>query len=113
VGFGDSRLPPLLEITLYRIAQEALVNAARHGDPATVSVVLERRDGHVILIVEDDGKGFELARIMDSELGQKLGLFGMQERVSLVGGTLTIESSPGQGTSVFAEAPIAADAEVS
>lgn len=109
-GFGDSRLPPLLEITLYRIAQEALVNAARHGDPDSVSIVLERRDGHVILIVEDDGKGFDLARVMESELGRKLGLFGMQERVTLVGGTLTIESSPGQGTSVFAEAPIAADA---
>ena len=60
----------------------------------------------MVVIVEDDGKGFDPEAVLQSNLDEKLGLFSMQERISLVGGTLTIESSPGQGTTVFAAAPI-------
>lgn len=106
-GFdGGKRLSPQIEITLYRIAQEALTNIARHAEPQNASVVIELRDGQVVVIVEDDGKGFDPEAVLQSNLDEKLGLFSMQERISLVGGTLTIESSSGQGTTVFAEAPI-------
>ncbi|MFQ6040207.1 MAG: HAMP domain-containing protein, partial [Candidatus Poribacteria bacterium] len=105
VGFDDNRLPPQTEITLYRIVQEALTNVAKHAHPGNVSVLLEHRGQMVLAIVEDDGRGFDVERMMNSDMKEKLGLYGMQERASLIGGTLTIESQPGMGTTVFVEAP--------
>ena len=84
-GLLDDRLPSETETTLYRIAQEALTNAARHSRATSVDVILERRDVQVVLIIEDNGVGFDPARTTD-RLG--FGLIGMQERAALVGAQL-------------------------
>lgn len=93
--------------TLYRVIQEALTNVVRHARASQVSLVLERRDHEVMAIIEDDGCGFNPEEVLSEAQGGKyLGLFGMQERVALVGGTFTIESSPGQGTTIYIKVPI-------
>ncbi|MBI3976735.1 MAG: HAMP domain-containing protein [Chloroflexi bacterium] len=106
VGLRGLRLAPSVETALYRIAQEALTNAARHARPASVSVVLERRGDTLILIVEDDGRGFDVAAATGRRPEQQLGLHGMRERAELLGARLTIESGPGAGTTVFVELPL-------
>ncbi|MBC8264395.1 MAG: GAF domain-containing protein [Anaerolineales bacterium] len=107
LGLGGQRLPSQVETALYRIVQEALINVARHARAQSVSLLLENRGSSVVLIVEDDGRGFDVARVMGSHLRERnLGLYGMQERASLLGGTVTIESTPGAGTAVFVEIPL-------
>lgn len=107
LGLGNKRLLPRVETSLYRIAQEALTNIARHAQAHNIGVLLENRGTSVILIVEDDGKGFDVPQVMGSHVHEgNLGLYGMRERASLLGGTLTIESTPGEGTSIFAEIPL-------
>lgn len=107
LGLDSERLVPEMETALYRIAQEALSNVARHSQARSVSVLLESRDTSVVLIVEDDGVGFDVRGLMGRPpYDGNLGLLGMRERASLVGGTLTIESTPGTGTAVFAEMPV-------
>ena len=93
------RLAPEVETNLYRIAQEALNNTFKHAKAKHVGVMLERRDDLILLIVEDDGIGFD----PDDEQVKKsgIGLLGMQERAALVGGTKEIESEPGKGTTIF------------
>ena len=83
----------------YRIAQEALTNVARHSRATKVEIILERRADHVLLVVEDDGAGFEPA----DETGQSagFGLRGMHERAALVGASLEIESAAGKGTTIL------------
>ena len=107
VGLDQVRLPWEVETALYRIAQEALTNAARHAGARHVSVILEQRGSRALLIVEDDGEGFDVAQVRASvqERG-RLGLYGMEERASLVGGRLTVESAPGSGTTVVVEVPL-------
>lgn len=102
-GLDETRLPPETETALYRIVQEALTNVARHAAAETVSVLVEHRDGRVRAIIEDDGRGFD-----PSSVGRdgRLGLYGIRERVELLDGTLTVESSPGQGTSLFVDVPV-------
>jgi PAS domain S-box-containing protein len=97
-GLLDDRLAPDVESALYRIAQEALTNVAKHARAANVEVILERRPDHVLLIVEDDGVGFEPG---GADTGQGFGLMGMQERAALVGASLEIESASGQGTTIL------------
>ena len=106
VGTAGRRLSAEEETSLYRIAQEALTNVARHGRASTVSVLLENRAEMVVLIVEDDGVGFDVDQVMRERPNSgALGLQGMEERASLVGGTLTVESSPETGTTVYAVLP--------
>jgi two-component system sensor histidine kinase UhpB len=97
-GLLDDRLPPDVETTLYRIAQEALNNVAKHAHATSVDVILERRSDHVLLIVEDNGVGFEPAGAHPGRQG--FGLLGMRERAALVGATLEIESA-GTGTTIL------------
>ena len=92
----DDRLDPEMETTLYRIAQEALTNVAKHSNAKNVELVLERTADHVLLMVEDDGVGFA----PDHTTGG-FGLLGMQERAALVGASLEIESAVGQGTTIL------------
>jgi signal transduction histidine kinase len=100
-------LSPETETALYRIVQEALTNVARHAQADSVSVLLENRGTSVMLIVDDDGTGFDVTRVMGSGAHERnLGLYGMRERASLLGGTLTLESTPGAGTAVFVEIPL-------
>jgi len=96
------RLPAVVELALYRIVQEALSNVAKHGNASQVEVRLTRKGRALELVVEDDGCGFDVEAIRDSrESG--LGLFGMEERLALVGGTLRVESAVGEGTRVSAD----------
>jgi len=95
-----SELPEDRQTVVYRVTQEALNNVARHSGAGRVEVDLADRDGALELRVRDDGRGFEQA---DVEHG--LGLLGMAERARLVGGSLSVDSSPGAGTSVVLEVP--------
>lgn len=107
LGLDEQRLPPEVETTLYRIVQEALTNVARHAGAQSISVLLERRGSSVKLIVEDDGTGFEVTDAMGSHsYADRLGLYGMRERASLLNGTLTIESTAGRGTTIYVEIPL-------
>ncbi len=94
------RLEPGVELALYRVAQEALTNARRHARASAARVRIHREGSDVVLEVEDDGAGFDPHQA--SSRGSGLGLAGMRERMGLIGGTLTIRSAPGQGTTVVA-----------
>ncbi len=96
-------------INLYRILQEALANARRHGQAKRITVRLLASHPSVILRVEDDGRGFDPASRLPEALGEKrMGLWSMRERARLLGGRLTIRSKPGAGARVKVEAPCAA-----
>ena len=107
-GLLDERLASEVETALYRIAQEALNNVAKHSRARRVEVILERRPDCVLLIVEDDGVGFSEGDGGKTRRGY--GLVGMQERAALVGASLEIESMPGKGTTVLVRmgVPVAA-----
>jgi signal transduction histidine kinase len=97
---GDGRLDPEIERTLYRLIQEALTNVIKHADASNVRLELVEADGCLKLCVEDDGCGFKTEQVTAG-----FGLVGMQDRVGLVGGKVSIESTPGAGTVVSAEIP--------
>jgi len=110
-GLEKNRLPAEIEATLYRIMQEALTNVYRHAKARHVGILLERQHDRVSLIVEDDGQGFDTEAILRTAAPQgKLGLLGMKERMMLAGGTLELESTPGQGTTVLARIPLRQEA---
>jgi len=96
------RLPSEVETALYRIVQESLTNVVKHAQATTVSIVLARKADSVSLVVEDDGVGFDPGSPREGGIG----LVGMQERVALLGGRLSIESHPGAGTTFQAEVPL-------
>ena len=98
-GEETRRLPPEAETAFYRVAQEALNNILKHAHATRVDVILEQRADDVMLVIEDDGIGFDPAEANLAPQG--LGLTGMRERAALVGATLEIESTPGQGTAIF------------
>jgi two-component system sensor histidine kinase UhpB len=101
------RLPAEVELVLYRVAQEALTNVAKHAGAGRVWIDLDRGPHDVTLSVQDDGRGFEPAEETRRDgRGLGLGLFGMAERVALVGGCFTIWSRPGRGTEIFAFIPL-------
>jgi two-component system sensor histidine kinase UhpB len=102
------RLPSDVELVLYRIAQEALTNVTKHARACAVEVHLKRSGANVTLLIKDNGRGFDRRRFQASDgVGLGLGLFGMEERASLMGGTLKVRSSPTLGTEVFAHIPLA------
>ncbi len=95
------RLSGDMETAIYRIVQETLTNIIRHANASRVDILLERRDDLLIVVVEDNGVGFDpVVPLVD-----QLGILGMRERADMLGGRLTIESSPGQGSSVILEVP--------
>jgi len=102
-------LPAEGEITLFRVAQEAVTNAIRHAAARRVLVSVGARDGGLEIIVEDDGKGFDVRATLEGPAtGKILGLLGMQERARMLGGDLDIDSSPGHGTRVRIRIPVEA-----
>jgi signal transduction histidine kinase len=106
-GVTAQRLAPQLETTLYRINREALTNVFRHAQARRVSILLERRPDHVLLIVEDDGRGFDAPALLRAPATHgKLGLLGIQERAALAGGSVEFESRPGAGTTLFVRLPL-------
>jgi len=100
----EERLPPEVETVLYRVVQEALSNVVKHAGADRVSIVIGQRDGRVVATIDDDGGGFAATDVREDALG----LVGMRERLALVGGTLEIESTPGGGTTIAAQVPVAA-----
>jgi signal transduction histidine kinase len=101
VGFDELRLPTFVETAIYRTVQEALVNVTRHARASHLGVFLERRSGRIRVFVEDDGVGFDPGTVD----GAHLGLLGMQERAEMLGGTLTVDSTIGSGTTIIMEIP--------
>jgi PAS domain S-box-containing protein len=98
----ERRLPLNVETILYRIVQEALTNVVRHACASRVDIVCQTRNNQLVVIVEDNGAGFDTSATLD---GDHFGLLGMRERAETLGGTLTIESRPGKGTTIVAEVP--------
>jgi signal transduction histidine kinase len=109
---GALPLPATTELAVYRLVQEALANIAKHASATDVRVSLEVRDSALEVEVRDNGRGMSVDRDRGASeplggLSAGLGLFGAQERIGLVGGQLTLESAPGQGTTVRAVIPLA------
>lgn len=107
IGF-DERLSSDIETALYRIVQEALTNVARHAQANQVHLHLRRKKSTIIIIIEDDGQGFDVASVVDPSFQTAnggTGLLGMRERVTLLGGHFNIQSAPGQGTCLSIEIP--------
>jgi signal transduction histidine kinase len=102
-GLGQ-RFAPAVEITTYRIVQEALTNAARHACVQTVSVSVSADSSRLSLMIEDQGRGFDREQIRRSPTSH--GLIGLRERALLLGGFVMIASSPGLGTRLSAELPL-------
>jgi signal transduction histidine kinase len=108
----DKRLPPEIETVVYRVVQEALTNILKHARARNVSIVLERRAQRLRVIVEDDGVGFDpdnpadIPEAEDRRTRPPLGLSGARERLSLVNGSLSIESGPGEGAALFIVIPL-------
>lgn len=100
---GMARLPATIETGLYRIVQEALTNAARHGRARSVDILLVQRNGSARAIIEDDGVGFDVDRARRSR--NSVGIHAMQERTEILGGSFSIESGR-DGTTVYVEMPV-------
>jgi PAS domain S-box-containing protein len=111
-ALGDERLPPEVETTLFRVIQEALTNVRKHARASTVRVVLDHPGRAVRLQVTDDGRGFEPDEATRSNgPGERVGLSGMRERLSLLGGRFEAHSEPGSGTTVSAEVELPTNRE--
>ena len=105
-GLEGVRLAPHIETTIYRIVGEALNNVSKHAKAKVVSVVVEHRGTDVVAIVEDDGIGFMSDSTNIGGNDDCLGLIGMKERAALLDGEVTVESSEGNGTTIFARIPL-------
>jgi signal transduction histidine kinase len=93
---GTDRLPPDAQLTLYRIVQEALNNATKHARASKVAITLQYRSDYAQMVVQDDGRGFDLTAIKPENMGVRI----MRERAESIGGILDVSSQPGQGTRV-------------
>jgi two-component system sensor histidine kinase UhpB len=103
----EKRLPPEVEIALFRIVQEAIANIARHARAESAYISLEFKEKSIAVQVEDDGIGFDHSHGFTAGAGGKgVGLLGMKERTELLGGILVIDTRPGGGTRVSVEVPV-------
>jgi len=91
---------------LFRVAQEALTNIARHAHANEVEVSIQKLDAAIRVIIKDDGKGFPAERLLQARKRKRLGLLGMSERLEMIGGTLIVESVPAKGTTIIAQVPL-------
>ena len=107
-GLGPGGLPPAVEHAILRVTQEAVANAARHADPGQIKVRLEADGGRAVLEVADDGRGFDVTAPPRDGAGLGRGLHPKRDRVTELGGLLTVESGPGEGTRVRASFPLRA-----
>jgi signal transduction histidine kinase len=110
INFHHERAQPRLaadiETACFRVVQEALTNISRHSQASTVDISLRREYDQLLLSVTDDGVGFDTEAMRERALaGESLGVLGMQERATLVGGSLTLESTPGKGSTVVLTCP--------
>ena len=100
---GVEQLDTARRTVLFRVAQEALTNVARHAKASRVEVSIQKLPRHICLKIKDDGKSFRVEGAMYANGGKRLGLLGMKERLEMVGGHFEIESAPGQGTTITAQ----------
>lgn len=105
-GAARPRLPAAVETALYRVVQEALRNATRHAFATRVDIRLEIAPEAARCTVKDDGRGFDLQAVLDRKGERGLGLIGMRERLSALGGQFTIDSAPGRGTDLLIIIPL-------
>jgi len=107
VAGQEKRLPPQVEIAVFRIVQEAITNIASHAHAQSAYISLEFKEKGVAVQIEDDGIGFDLSQVLQlASVKESVGLRGMEERAELLGGTLSIDTKPGGGTRVTVEIPI-------
>ena len=102
----DVRFAPPVETALYRIAQAALTNVARHAKASTVKIRIQTDDGKVHCSIKDDGVGFDLLSVLDRRGHRGLGLTGIQARLDALGGTFVVHTSPGHGTELVVTLPL-------
>jgi two-component system sensor histidine kinase DegS len=96
---GDKRT------VLYRVAQEALTNIARHAQASRADVKIQKLNGAICMTIKDNGKRFHEKRVLHAQKSKRLGLLGMRERLEMVGGNFTVASAPGKGTTILAQVP--------
>ena len=99
------RLDTAKRTVLFRVAQEALNNVARHAQAGRVEVSIQKLPDWICMKIKDDGKSFNVERTLHINGGKRLGLLGMRERLEMVGGKFVVESSPGKGTTILAQIP--------
>ena len=100
-------MPPDVETAIYRVVQEAINNIARHACARNVALTLEFANNRVEIQIVDDGKGFDSASSASAPNGKRgLGLMGMKERMSVIGGELHLQSQPGKGTAIHLIVPL-------
>jgi two-component system sensor histidine kinase UhpB len=97
------RLSPDVEISLFRIAQEGLTNAAKHSQARQVIITVKKTAGNIRMTIADDGRGFEIASREDSRNEPTWGLLTMRERATAIGGLMRVDSAPGKGTTIIIE----------
>ncbi|MFZ0928007.1 MAG: ATP-binding protein [Syntrophobacteraceae bacterium] len=105
-GIAEEAIPQNLKVNIFRIAQEALNNIAKHSKAVWVNISLSKNGGEIELVVSDDGVGMDLDIIMQTSTASSLGLTSMRERAELTGGSFAIESTPGEGATIRAYWPI-------
>lgn len=103
---GVERLDSGRRTILYRVAQEALTNVDRHAQATRVDVSIKKHGNGIRMQIKDDGRSFNVERVMQTNGGKRLGLLGMRERVEMVGGEFHVESAAGKGTRVVAVIPL-------
>lgn len=105
-GMGQGRLPPSVEIALYRIVQEGLTNAAKYAQATRVWIEIQQTDHLVRGSLRDNGAGFDVTETLTRRGERGIGLVGMRERAEALGGTLQVKSAPGRGTEVLVTIPL-------
>jgi signal transduction histidine kinase len=102
---GVEQLDAAQRTVLYRVAQEALTNVARHAHATQVEMCIEKTAGSTHMWIRDDGRSFPVDQTLRSRKNNRLGLLGMRERVEMVGGSFGVESAPGKGTTIEVQIP--------
>ena len=102
---GLEQLDSAKRTVLYRVAQEALTNVAQHAQASRVEVSIQKLRDAIRMEIKDNGKSFEVERVLFAKRNKRLGLLGMRERVEMVGGSFAVESAPGKGTTIRAQIP--------
>jgi len=110
IGMDEFRVPSEVEVTLFRISQGVIGNIREHSEASHAHIYLESNDNECIMIIKDDGKGFDVSKITQVDRsGRGAGLFIMKERAELVGGTGSVVSKPGAGTEITVNVPLTED----